>query len=48
MAEGGRVLDDGCLECPFHNWTFRGDGQCQNIPYIKKGNYNLHQLITMS
>ncbi|KAK0088263.1 hypothetical protein PV325_012677 [Microctonus aethiopoides] len=36
MAEGGKVLDDGCLECPFHNWTFRGDGQCQNIPYIKK------------
>ncbi|KAK0162560.1 hypothetical protein PV327_006328 [Microctonus hyperodae] len=35
MAEGGRVLDDGCLECPFHNWTFRGDGQCQNIPYTK-------------
>ncbi|KYN27756.1 3-chlorobenzoate-3,4-dioxygenase oxygenase subunit [Trachymyrmex cornetzi] len=36
MAEGGRVKGD-CLECPFHNWTFRGeDGYCENIPYTEK------------
>ncbi|KAF7997096.1 hypothetical protein HCN44_005373 [Aphidius gifuensis] len=35
MAEGGRIIDD-CLECPFHNWTFRGDGECQSIPYAEK------------
>ncbi|KAG5330049.1 DAF36 desaturase, partial [Acromyrmex heyeri] len=36
MAEGGRVKGD-CLECPFHNWKFRGeDGYCENIPYTIK------------
>ncbi|XP_018405044.1 PREDICTED: cholesterol 7-desaturase-like, partial [Cyphomyrmex costatus] len=36
MAEGGRVKGN-CLECPFHNWTFRGeDGYCENIPYTAK------------
>ncbi|KAG5346867.1 DAF36 desaturase, partial [Acromyrmex charruanus] len=36
MVEGGRVKGN-CLECPFHNWKFRGeDGYCENIPYIIK------------
>jgi phenylpropionate dioxygenase-like ring-hydroxylating dioxygenase large terminal subunit len=28
----GRVLDDGCLECPFHGWRFAGDGECTLVP----------------
>ncbi|XP_067616247.1 cholesterol 7-desaturase nvd isoform X2 [Eurosta solidaginis] len=30
---GGQVKGDN-IECPFHQWTFRGsDGTCMNIPY---------------
>jgi len=36
MGEGGRVRGE-CLECPFHSWTFRGDGLCDNVPYSEKG-----------
>ncbi|EZA57404.1 hypothetical protein DMN91_009120 [Ooceraea biroi] len=35
MGEGGRVRGE-CLECPFHSWTFRGDGFCDSIPYTEK------------
>jgi cholesterol 7-dehydrogenase len=28
----GRVKN-GCLECPFHRWCFRGDGVVAEIPY---------------
>jgi phenylpropionate dioxygenase-like ring-hydroxylating dioxygenase large terminal subunit len=28
----GIVNGDGCLECPFHGWSFRGDGACDHIP----------------
>lgn len=28
----GRITEDGLLECPYHGWTFAGDGQCQHIP----------------
>lgn len=28
----GRVLPDGCLECPFHGWRFAGDGACTKVP----------------
>jgi len=28
----GTVNGDGCLECPFHGWAFRGDGGCDHIP----------------
>ncbi|KAH8301676.1 hypothetical protein KR059_008261, partial [Drosophila kikkawai] len=35
LGLGGRVVDD-CIECPFHQWSFRGtDGVCMNIPYSK-------------
>lgn len=27
----GKVVD-GCLECPFHGWQFRGDGQATRVP----------------
>ncbi|XP_011194161.1 cholesterol 7-desaturase nvd [Zeugodacus cucurbitae] len=33
MAIGGRINGDN-IECPFHQWSFRGsDGSCANIPY---------------
>lgn len=28
----GRVTQDGCIECPFHGWAFRGDGACAHVP----------------
>ena len=28
----GRVLEDGCLECPFHGWRFDGEGACTKVP----------------
>lgn len=37
LTKGGKVIND-CLECPFHNWAFSGDGVCQSIPYSKTGN----------
>ncbi len=30
LALGWR--DDGCLVCPFHGWTYDGDGRCVRIP----------------
>lgn len=30
------VIKDGCLECPFHQWTFRGDGSVAKIPYQER------------
>src|SRR5690606_38816072 len=32
---GGRVRD-GCLECPFHRWTFGADGAVRSIPYAER------------
>ena len=28
----GRINDAGQLECPYHGWSFDGDGQCRQIP----------------
>jgi len=28
---GGQVVDDA-IECPYHGWRFRSDGQCTHIP----------------
>jgi len=28
----GRIAADGLLECPYHGWAFRGNGQCDRIP----------------
>jgi len=28
----GRIAEDGLLECPYHGWAFKGDGQCDRIP----------------
>ena len=28
----GRINEEGLLECPYHGWSFRGDGSCARIP----------------
>ncbi len=28
----GRINEAGQLECPYHGWTFTGEGECQTIP----------------
>ncbi|WP_434683854.1 Rieske 2Fe-2S domain-containing protein [Pseudanabaena minima] len=28
----GRIAEDGLLECPYHGWAFKGDGNCDRIP----------------
>jgi len=37
FAVGGRV-EDGCLVCPFHEWTFAADGTNADIPYADRPN----------
>jgi phenylpropionate dioxygenase-like ring-hydroxylating dioxygenase large terminal subunit len=32
----GRIVD-GCLECPYHGWTFDGDGICVAVPSAGPG-----------
>ena len=35
VISGGVVRGD-CIECPFHQWQFRGeDGECTHVPYDK-------------
>ena len=37
LTAGGRVIGD-CIECPFHEWRFEGEGgTCTRIPYLKEG-----------
>jgi phenylpropionate dioxygenase-like ring-hydroxylating dioxygenase large terminal subunit len=33
----GRINNDGLLECPYHGWSFSGDGNCQRIPQQAPG-----------
>ena len=28
----GRINESGLLECPYHGWSFSGDGNCEAIP----------------
>jgi phenylpropionate dioxygenase-like ring-hydroxylating dioxygenase large terminal subunit len=28
----GRINEQGYLECPYHGWTFSGEGKCETIP----------------
>ena len=37
LAVGGRV-EGNCLVCPFHEWTFDGDGRNVSIPYADRPN----------
>lgn len=50
VAVGGMVINDNCVQCPFHGWTFRGeDGKCVNIPYadkIPEGTSNIKKWIS--
>jgi len=34
----GGAVEDGCIRCPFHGWTFDGTGACTNIPYSDRTN----------
>jgi len=37
LSAGGKVVDDDCIECPFHGWKFDGEsGKVVDIPYSKK------------
>ncbi len=34
LAVGGRVVDNNCVQCPFHGWIFSAEtGKCTRIPY---------------
>ncbi len=33
----GRVNSDGQLECPYHGWSFTGEGNCDRIPQQAAG-----------
>uniref|UniRef100_A0A915PY86 cholesterol 7-desaturase n=1 Tax=Setaria digitata TaxID=48799 RepID=A0A915PY86_9BILA len=34
FSVGGRVVDDNCIQCPFHGWIFNAEtGRCTRIPY---------------
>ena len=31
---GDGVVEDGCVQCPYHGWRFNGEGQCTRVPSI--------------
>src|SRR5262245_56677938 len=33
----GSLRADGCLVCPYHGWTYDGDGRCVLIPSAGEG-----------
>lgn len=33
----GRINERGELECPYHGWSFDGEGRCQHIPQAEEG-----------
>ena len=37
LGVGGKVKGEQ-LECPFHGWTYDGDGACMSIPYSERVN----------
>lgn len=28
----GRIDEQGCIQCCYHGWSFKGDGSCARIP----------------
>lgn len=42
----GRCLDDDTLECPYHGWRFRPDGQCSLIPSLTGEPKKIHRIET--
>ena len=33
----GRINASGELECPYHGWSFDGEGRCTRIPQMAEG-----------
>ena len=33
----GRINESGLLECPYHGWSFSGQGKCEHIPQQLEG-----------
>lgn len=32
FGQGGKVVNENCIQCPFHGWIFEGStGQCVGI-----------------
>ena len=31
---GDGVVEDSCVQCPYHGWRFNGEGQCVRVPSI--------------
>lgn len=31
---GGKIVENGHLQCPFHAWRFNGEGSCTKIPLV--------------
>ncbi len=31
------VVVDGCVRCPYHGWSFDGEGKCANVPQFESG-----------
>ncbi|MBH8553671.1 aromatic ring-hydroxylating dioxygenase subunit alpha [Nostocaceae cyanobacterium CENA357] len=29
----GQVIENGCLECPYHGWQFASNGACTHVPF---------------
>lgn len=32
LADG--IIDDDCIQCPYHGWLFNGNGDCERIPSL--------------
>ena len=33
----GKLTKDGCVQCPYHGWTFNDTGELVNVPSLKHG-----------
>jgi phenylpropionate dioxygenase-like ring-hydroxylating dioxygenase large terminal subunit len=44
----GRVSQDGCLECPYHGWTFDLNGSCTHVPLNNPAEIKLEKLNAVS
>lgn len=44
----GRCLKDDTIECPYHGWRFRPDGQCTLIPSLTREPKKLHRVETFA
>ena len=31
------AVDDDCVRCPYHSWSYAGDGRCVDIPQLAPG-----------